>query len=200
MSKPKPLQLALLEYIVESLSLNSKQGMKATAWLLHNVFLIRSKRTLAREAALKRIFQNIHPDAAGEYWAWLERAISYCTLDSIQKYAKASKLRVLVRKPLLSANTINLGFENLPLMPDRQARPRSSAPGSRAATTDSGGGGPDEPDPDPDPERPYIALGIDHKATTPAGPPVPVSLRLFSLYRIEMRYCHEGDQPDHPEP
>lgn len=46
-------------------------------------------------------------------------------------------------------------------------------------------------DPDPDPGRPYIALGIDHKATTPAGPPLPVSLRLFP-YRIEMRHCHEN--------
>lgn len=75
-----------------------------------------------------------------------------------------------------------------------RARKKSSTLSGRSLS------GPDEPDPDPDPERPYIALGIDHKATTPAGPPVPVSLRLFSLYRIEMRYCHEGDQPDHPEP
>ncbi|MET4161953.1 hypothetical protein ABIE61_001802 [Marinobacterium sp. MBR-111] len=75
-----------------------------------------------------------------------------------------------------------------------RARKKSSTLSGRSLS------GPDEPDPDPDPDRPYIALGIDHKATTPAGPPVPVSLRLFSLYRIEMRYCHEGDQPDHPEP
>lgn len=54
-------------------------------------------------------------------------------------------------------------------------------------------------DPDPDPDR-RLSFGIDHKATTPAGPPVPVSLRLFFLYRIEMRYCHEGNRSDHPEP
>lgn len=59
--------------------------------------------------------------------------------------------------------------------------------------------GPDDPDPDPDPERPYIALGIDYKADTPAGPPVPVSFRFFPLSN-EMRYCHESNRPDSPRP
>ncbi len=103
----------------------------------------------------------------------------------------------------LNTNPLRIGIERtLPPLPKQHAAPRARASHSTPAADegDSGGGGPDDPDPDPDPERPYIALGIDHKATTPAGPPVPVSLRLFSLYRIEMRYCHEGDQPDHPEP
>ena len=103
----------------------------------------------------------------------------------------------------LNANPLCIGAERIPpSMPKQQPKPRTRAPLHMpvADDGDSGGGGPDEPDPDPAPDRPYIALGIDHKATTPAGPPVPVSLRLFSLYRIEMRYCHDGKRPDHPEP
>jgi hypothetical protein len=74
---------------------------------------------------------------------------------------------------------------------NRHCRASRPARRSSASATASGNG-----DPDPDPERPYIALGIDHKATTPAGPPPPVSLRLFPLDRIEMRYRHEGNRTE----
>ena len=91
-------------------------------------------------------------------------------------------------------------------LPAGLSRNRAARPARRssASATASGNG-----DPDPDPERPYIALGIDHKATTPAGPPAPVSLRPVPLYRIEMRRCryeyprqhHAGPQgPDSTPP
>jgi hypothetical protein len=181
------------EHIDYRKRVEAEKGQNPVLWMLYQAHLLRHAKDLikSREDHPDTNRQNVFAKLANKRWIYFLRQKSS---------EKAASLRLIARQPKPSTNTFILGFENLPLMPDRQARPRSSAPGSRAATTDSGGGGPDEPDPDPDPERPYIALGIDHKATTPAGPPVPVSLRLFSLYRIEMRYCHEGDQPDHPEP
>jgi hypothetical protein len=180
--------------------IEAEQGRNPTLWLLFEARLMKARRPSVEKAKALEIIRKRHPDETDEFVEWMAQVNVDSFIKMTRKYQFGLRFKQLARQPLPSRNTFIIGFENLPLMPDRQARPRSSAPGSRAATTDSGGGGPDEPDPDPDPERPYIALGIDHKATTPAGPPVPVSLRLFSLYRIEMRYCHEGDQPDHPEP
>lgn len=171
--------------------LEAEQGRNPALWLLFEVRLMKSRRPSVQKAESLELIRKRHPNATDEFLEWMAQA----QVDSIakieSKYQIGLRFKQLARQPLPSRNTLILGFENLPLMSDRQARPRSSAPGSRASTTDSGGGGPDEPDPDPDPERPYIALGIDHKATTPAGPPVPVSLRPFPFYRIEMRHCHE---------
>jgi len=173
--------------------LDAEEGRNPALWILFRASVIRHN-----SKGLIKAYKKRH---SGTHETGSSLALECMLADERRMRNKqVASLRLMARLPKLSLNTFILGFENLLPIPDRQARPRSSAPGSRAATTDSGGGGPDEPDPDPDPERPYIALGIDHKATTPAGPPVPVSLRLFSLYRIEMRYCHEGDQPDHPEP
>jgi hypothetical protein len=176
------------------------QGRNPPLRILYEAWSTRSRRKNSQKDNLLKFVLKLNPDLTESEARFIAQAMAAQDVLGDQGTKQLeSKRRMLARKPFPSRNTFILGFENLPLMPDRQARPRSSAPGSRAATTDSGGGGPDEPDPDPDPERPYIALGIDHKATTPAGPPVPVSLRL-SLYRIEMRYCHDGNKPDHPEP
>lgn len=95
----------------------------------------------------------------------------------------------------LNRNPVAASLVRTPPVLQRKARPTASrSPRSNTATADNSSsitGRPDDPDPDPAPERPYLALGIDHKATTPAGPPAPVSLRLFP-YRIEMRCCHDG--------
>lgn len=102
----------------------------------------------------------------------------------------------------LSRNLFTAGADQLPNLFNRtiSARSASRAASTAAADTDSGGGGPDDPDPDPDPERPYIALGIDHKATTPAGPPVLAVLRPFTdPNTVTARLC-QYDQPKHPEP
>lgn len=117
--------------------------------------------------------------------------------------------RKVIRKASssINLNTIIAGSEHIPPLPVRKAKPRSASRAARTATadTDSSGGGPDDPDPDPDPQRPYIALGIDHKATTPAGPPVLAVLRPFTdlntvtarLCRYETRQHHSGPQgPD----
>ena len=85
------------------------------------------------------------------------------------------RARIDMRKACaaINRNTFVAGYEHIPPLPIKKTKPRSTSRAARtaAADTDSGGGGPDDPDPDPDPERPYIALGIDHKAATPAAPP-----------------------------
>lgn len=187
------------EHIDRRKRLEAEEGRNPTLWLLFQAWLVKSRRPSAVRARALEGIRSRDPNATDSNVRFLAEVHTAIIVEAERCFQFCLRFKQIARQPLPSRNTLIIGFENLPLMPDRQARPRSSAPGSRAATTDSGGGGPDEPDPDPDPERPYIALGIDHKATTPAGPPVPVSLRL-SLYRIEMRYCHEGDQPDHPEP
>lgn len=188
------------EHIDVRMRLAAEQGRNPTLWLLFQAWLMKSRRPSVEKAKALEIIRKRHPDETDEFVEWMAQVNVDSFIKMTRKYQFGLRFKQLARQPLPSRNTFIIGFENLPLMPDRQARPRSSAPGSRAATTDSGGGGPDEPDPDPDPERPYIALGIDHKATTPAGPPVPVSLRPFPFYRIEMRCCHEGNRTDHPEP
>ena len=109
-----------------------------------------------------------------------------------------------------SQNTFIIGSEHIPPLPTSKAQPRSTSRAAHTAATDtdSGGGGPDDPDPDPDPQRPYIALGIDHKATTPAGPPVLAVLRPFTdlnavtarLCRYETRQPHTGPQGSDSSP
>jgi hypothetical protein len=166
------------DHIDERKRLDAEEGRNPSLWILFCASVSRHNRK-----GLIRVFKKRHPEYQGkksspELKCMLDRVLS---VDN----KKVASNRRMARLPKLSQNTFILGFENLLPIPDRQARPRSSAPGSRAATTDSGGGGPDEPDPDPDPDRPYISLGIDHKATTPAGPPVPVSLRLFFFIELK---------------
>jgi hypothetical protein len=105
----------------------------------------------------------------------------------------------------LNTNPLRIGIERtLPPLPKQHAAPRARASHSTPAADegDSGGGGPDDPDPDPDPERPYIALGIDHKATTPAGPPLFAVLRPFTdPNTVTARLCrHEYTRHHYPEP
>ena len=105
---------------------------------------------------------------------------------------------------LRSRNTFNIETDHSPIKVISKTKPRSASRAARtaAADTDSGGGGPDDPDPDPDPdpERPYIALGIDHKATTPAGPPVLAVLRPFTDLNTVTAQVHNYAQIQYTEP
>lgn len=115
-------------------------------------------------------------------------------MKSIRSSFTSQNMREWAHRATYSAPTGLLNFK-FPTGFNRHCRATRPARLSSASASASGNG-----DPDPDPERPYIALGIDHKATTPAGPPVLAVLRPFTdLNTLTARPC-QYEQPKHPEP
>ena len=102
--------------------LDSEEGRNPSLWILFCASVSRHNRK-----GLIRVFKKSHPDYQGkksspELKCMLNRLLS---VDN----KKAASNRRMARLPKLSQNTFILGFEHLPMMPDRQARQRTSAPG-----------------------------------------------------------------------
>lgn len=117
----------------------------------------------------------------------------------LRAFRKAARFLNDGLEAIRTHNTFSIGTEYIASLIIPKAQTRSAS--STATDTISDDRGPDDPDPDPDPERPYLALGIDHKATTPAGPPVPSVLRPFTdPITVKVRHCRYERQQHHTEP